>query len=45
MSKVKDFIKKNKILVMVVAALAVVVVAGSIYFVVTKQIHMQKIML
>lgn len=36
MSKVKDFIKKNKILVMVVAALAVVVVAGSIYFVVTK---------
>ena len=35
MSKVKDFIKKNKILVMVVAALAVVV-AGSIYFVVTK---------
>ena len=36
MSKVKDFILKNKILVMVVAALAVVVVAGSIYFVVTK---------
>lgn len=36
MSKVKDFILKNKILVMVVAALAVIVVAGSIYFVVTK---------
>lgn len=36
MSKVKDFILKNKILVMVVAALAVVVVVGSIYFVVTK---------